>query len=64
MLFPHKSEQLVRQALYGMHDTWADVTSIVNTLLRFGDGVPVSNLLCGDPVPNVPKVLRCELANG
>ncbi len=54
----------VKSAQYGANDSWIDVTQVVNALLRYGDGVAVSNRLGGDPVPWVEKVLRCELSDG
>ena len=55
---------VIKLALYGAKNSWLDVTPVVNALLRHGDGVPVSNRLGGDPLLGVPKVLRCQFADG
>jgi hypothetical protein len=54
----------VESARYGVEGAWIDATRVVNALLAYGDGVPVSNQLAGDPLPGVPKRLRCELDDG
>ena len=54
----------VKSARYGVENSWIDVTQVVNALLIHADGVPVSNQLGGDPLPGVPKLLRCELHDG